>query len=316
MISSCTRSRLIRLQRRRSLIYPRLCFIPRRNVSMPSSPMKSARDSVLPLAVVQDPKIQAALPFIGNIAYVALASGFLMTDMLSLRILLAGGYAGLVAFHMLHVKPLKIPLRWSALFVLVNAGAAALLLADQWMGNLSAHDQALYHQHFAMLTPGQFHQLLKIARTEVLPTGTALTQEGQPCKNLYFIRRGVANLYLKELFMSRSEVGSFVNDVAFQQGQGVGAYGTVVTAGECVVLVWNAQTLQEQLVQQPAMKRNLNHCFASHLVKALLEQREAAHLTSGRWADYQVPHFTMRKTVDVKRPTKRMPKETKKESSS
>mmetsp|Transcript_41157 Transcript_41157/g.46912 ORF Transcript_41157/g.46912 Transcript_41157/m.46912 type:complete len:133 (+) Transcript_41157:48-446(+) len=57
-----------------------------------------------------------ALPMIGNGAYLALASGFLMTDMLQLRLMLGIGYTGLVAFHALHPKPLQIPLRWSFFF--------------------------------------------------------------------------------------------------------------------------------------------------------------------------------------------------------
>ena len=126
--------------------------LARRKLSATRLPTEPSRHSVLPLEIVTNPQIQALLPVIGNVAYIALACGFLMTDMLSLRILLAGGYTGLVAFHMLHVQPLRIPLRWSALFVLVNASAAGLLIADQWMGNLSQQDQELYHEHFPMFS--------------------------------------------------------------------------------------------------------------------------------------------------------------------
>ena len=155
-------------------------------------------------------------------------------------------------------------------------------------------------EHFPMLSPGQFQQLLRMARTEVIGKGTALTEEGVPCKNLYFIQKGSVHLYLKELLMSKSQAGSFVNDVAFQQGMGAGAYGTVVTAGDCTVLVWDKEQLRAYLEQRPAMDQSIKHCFASHLVRALLEQREAAHLTSGRWGEYQVPPFVPRKTVDVR----------------
>lgn len=284
---------------------PPIFVIGRRKLSATKLPTEPSRHSVLPIEIVTNPNIQAMLPVVGNVAYIALACGFLMTDMLSLRILLAGGYTGLVAFHMLHVHPLKIPLRWSALFVLVNASAAGFLIADQWMGNLTQQDQELYHQHFPMFSPGQFQQLLAMSRTEVIKGGTALTQEGVPCKNLYFIRQGVVNLYLKKLFMSRSSAGSFVNDVAFSQGQGAGAYGTVVTAGECTVVVWKQDELRQHLEQRPAMHQNMKHCLSSHLVKALMEQREAAHLTSGRWGDFQVPHFTPRKTVEVAKAEKK-----------
>jgi len=244
----------------------------------------------------QSQHLSPMAPMVGNLAYVALASGFLMTDMLSLRLLLVGGYSGLVAFHMLHTHPLKIPLRWSALFVLVNAGAAAFLLADQWMEWLSVEEQDLYHAHFSMLSPGQFAQLLALARTETLSDGTALTEEGQVAKNLYFIIKGRANVYLKEHFVARNGAGSFVNDVAFQQGHGASAYGTVVTQGNCSVLVWEETELRALLQKKPAMMQAMKYCFASHLVKGLLEQRDAAHLTSGQWNKYQVPSFLPRQT--------------------
>jgi hypothetical protein len=67
--------------------------------------------------------------------------------MLQLRLLLVGGYSGLVLFHSLHAKPLKIPLRWSAVFVLVNAGAAAMLVLDQFGASLSEEEEALFEKH-------------------------------------------------------------------------------------------------------------------------------------------------------------------------
>ena len=72
-----------------------------------------------------------------------------MTDMLQLRLMLVGGYTGLVTFHALHQKPLQIPLRWSALFVVVNAGAAILLFMDEWAGAfLSEEEIILYETYF------------------------------------------------------------------------------------------------------------------------------------------------------------------------
>ena len=160
-----------------------------------------------------------ALPIIGNGAYMALASGFLMTDMLQLRLMLVGGYAGLVAFHSLHARPLQIPLRWSALFVVVNTGAAMLLFVDQWIGTLLTDEElALYEEHFSDgLTPGQFYYLLKLATTQEIEDGKVLTKEGCVSPNLYFIEKGQAKVYHRGTFASHVDEGGFVNDVAFQQ---------------------------------------------------------------------------------------------------
>lgn len=224
-----------------------------------------------------------ALPIIGNAAYVALASGFLMTDMLTLRASLVAGYSGLVAFHLLHPRPLRIPLRWSAMFVVVNAGAACLLIADQWPGALSEEDEELYNDHFPMLTKGQFKQLLSLGTTHDLPDGARLTVEGVHSNSIYFMKRGHCKLYLRDTYAANIDEGSFVNDVAFQQGDGASAYGTVVTEGETEVIAWEWQTLRDHLKSRPDMDRNMRHCFTEHLVRGLMQQREAAHLKNANW---------------------------------
>ena len=235
-----------------------------------------------------------------------------MTDMLQLRLMLVGGYAGLVTFHSLHAKPLQIPLRWSALFVVVNAGAAMLLFVDQWIGALLSDDEkVLYEQHFKHgLTPGQFYYLLKLATTKEIEDGVAMTKEGCVSPNLYFIEKGQAKVYHRGTFAAYVDEGGFVNDVAFQQTDdcnnaedrdririsadssdeiapigailegdtkqsgGVGAYGTVVANGDCKVLVWDQVELKKYLAKRPEMDRNMKYTLSQHLVRSLLKQRE------------------------------------------
>ena len=88
------------------------------------------------------------LPYIGNAGYLALASGFLMTDILALRVLLIGGYSGLVCYHALHQNPLRIPLLWSLLFVGVNAAAAFALASDRFPPPFSDEDTKLHADYF------------------------------------------------------------------------------------------------------------------------------------------------------------------------
>jgi CRP-like cAMP-binding protein len=218
------------------------------------------------------------LHVIGHTSYLALVSGFLMTDMLHLRVALVGGYTGLVAFHALHPTPLKIPLRWSALFIIVNAGAACMLAADRWAPPLSEEDETLYSEHFSMLTKSQFYQLLSLgARQDNIPDGRVLTVEGEVCEKLSFVQKGRAIVYHHKAFAAVIDKGGFVNDVAFQQEEGMGAYGTVITSGECSLIVWNESKLRDHLRSRPEMDRNMKYCLSNHLVKSLLRQREAAH---------------------------------------
>jgi len=240
-----------------------------------------------------------ALPIIGNGAYLALASGFLMTDMLQLRLMLGIGYTGLVAFHAFHPKPLQIPLRWSFFFVIINTGAAIFLLMDEWVGALLSDDElALYEEHFKYdgLTEGQFYYLIKLSKQQHIKDESILTQEGRASPNLYFIQKGQAKVFHHGAFAACIDEGGFVNDVAFQQQlqqneesdeieddniynrartASVGAYGTVITHGDCKVLVWDQSELKQYLEKRPAMNRNMKYTLSRQLVKSLLKQREA-----------------------------------------
>ena len=271
------------LRRKSSTAKRGLSFQQKTTLSSPSSTKSagnSGRDasrSLLPLDLVSSSKVKSMLPLIGNGAYLVLVSGFLMTDMLQLRVALVGGYTGLVAFHALHPRPLKIPLRWSALFVVVNAGAACLLALDRWGPSLNDDDEALYLNHFSTFTRGQFSQLLSMGTKHKIPDGTILTKEGKVCQSIYFIQEGQAKVFHHKAFAANVNAGGFVNDVAFQQGEGVGAYGTVTTSGDCTVIVWDQVELRQYLQSRPDMERNMKYTLSEQLMKSLLQQREARH---------------------------------------
>lgn len=264
----------------------------------------------------------AILPIIGNASYIALASGFLMTDMLELRLLLIGGYSGIVTFHSLHERPLRIPLRWSALFVAVNALGAAWLLMDRYAPaslDSAQHPDGedLYRHHFRdILTRGQFHQLLGLAQRQSIPAGTVLTRENTPCGVMYFIVQGQATVHHGEGLpqeqpqssdaplsstatapASSSKVvatideGGFVNDVAFSQGPNVGAYATIITSRDSQVLVWDTNALRRHMQSRPDLERNMKYCMSDHLVKSLLRQRDAAHKRHQQQSEQQVAQF-------------------------
>lgn len=240
--------------------------------------------NLLPLSLVTSPTVKTALPFLGHGAYIIVASGFLMTDMLQLRLVLTGGYTLLVAFHAFHPRPLRIPLGWSALFILVNASAAGVLWMDQFAPEkLGDEDEALYEDHFReALTKGQFYQLMKLAERKQVPDGTLLSTEGQCCEKLYFLQSGSAKLYHHGYRTATIEQGGFVNDVAFSSGPGVGAYGTVFTDGVVSLLIWDAKILRRYLEQRPEMNRNMKFLVSEHLVKSLLRQRDGARERAAR----------------------------------
>ena len=148
-----------------------------------------------------------ALNALGNASYLAIALGFLVTDLLALRALLSSEYLGLICFHSLQKKPLwvsfaapsrpralrahrvhtvcvlaQVPLAWSCVFIAVNAAAASAIAADRWPGTLTPEEHQLHQLHFAQLTPGEFKQPLGLAERRTLPHGQELTRESVPAR--------------------------------------------------------------------------------------------------------------------------------------
>ena len=263
------------------------------SASIPSaSPYAASSFHIAPEGSSVLAAIRGHLPVLGNCAYIGLASGFLMTDVLALRILLACGYSGLVTYHALQPRPLRIPLMWSAVFVAVNAFAASKLAADRFPSSLSEEEEELHASSFPQLTKGQFKQLLEMGERVVLPRDTVLTREADRCEYLYFLKSGRAKLYLHDTYYADIGAGGFVNDVAFQQGPDVGAYGTVICSARdgCELIAWRQDELADHLNSRPEMRRNLNHVLVATLVKGLMMQREAAHARAGRsWALEEAP---------------------------
>ena len=211
------------------------------------TPFSVRSRAILPMRIVESAFVKWARPIVGNVAYIGLASGFLMTDILALRTLLVGGYTLLVTFHLLHANPLRIPLRWSAFFVCVNFGMAVLIARERYPSGLTEQDEVLRSAFFDRLTPGDFVRLLALGERRELADGTTVTVQGKHCEDLIFVERGIATLAVDGKHVANLERGGFINDVAFQQGAGAGAYGTVVATGRLNVIAWEQSTLRQVL---------------------------------------------------------------------
>jgi len=239
-----------------------------------SAAKSTAGRGLVPEWITSSDFVKRALPWIGNGAYVALASGFVMTDILTLRALLVCGYSGLVAFHALHTRPLRIPLAWSAFFVFINSCAAISLASDRFPPAFTEEEQTLHTTHFPQLSPGQFRKLFAMGERKVMSDGDLLTQESVVSDKLIFILQGRAQLFLKGVYTADIHAGGFVNDVAFQAGDGCPAYGTIKCSGQVNVICWSQAELREHLEKDQSLAQCLHHVLVASLVRRLLQQRD------------------------------------------
>ena len=221
------------------------------------TPFAVRSHAILPLHIVDNKRVRAALPLLGNAAYCLIAAGFLMTDILVLRVALVGGYTGLVCYHILQPRPLRIPLRWSAVFVAANAIKGGLLALERWPTGMTEEDKALHESFFDRLTTSQFKELIDLGERLEVEQGVQLTKQHVTCSRLYFVEHGSATLLCNGERVATITRGGFVNDVSFQPSAGTsrqaGAYGTAECDGRVRVISWDCAQLRSHLDQQPAL---------------------------------------------------------------
>jgi len=116
------------------------------------------------------------------------------------------------------------------------------------------------------------------------------------CGQLYYLVRGRCKLFLRSSYAADIDAGGFVNDVAFQQGEGASAYGTVVADGRMSVIAWEQAALRKVFASDEKLSSNVAHVLTSCLVEQLLQryrreqeeqQQAAARTTNGRSAGDQ-----------------------------
>jgi len=233
----------------------------------------------------------------------SLASGFLCRDVLSLRLLLVGGYGGLVMYHALRPKPLLIPLKWSAFFVLVNASMAAVLVWDNLPIPMTPDEEELHVQNFAPLSRKQFRTLMDLATEKEYEDGHCLTIANQPCDKLYFIKEGTANLTTASgEHISKLNAGAFPNCMSFQRsgwdpdfhGADSEAYGTIRCKGPVRCLVWESKELLHWLMSDEDAELRMDHVVIEAVVRRLLLDPEGAkvkdylRVISQGWAHHSI----------------------------
>ena len=120
----------------------------------------------------------------GALLYLA---GFLFRNQLILRgLIIAGDFVYVLYFYFAPEVPLWGGIFWSTMFTVVNVAMIALIVADRMHFRLDQNEKQLFDL-LQDLSPGQFRQFLKIGREEIAASHLAITQEGRPLEELFFV---------------------------------------------------------------------------------------------------------------------------------
>lgn len=219
-----------------------------------------------------------------NIVHVAALfylAGFLFRNQLLLRgLIIAGDIVYILYFFFAPAEPLWGAIFWSSLFVAVNLWMIGIILAEQRHFALTDRERRLFDV-LQDLTPGQFRQLLKLARQGAAEAPMVVTREGEPLDRLYFVLSGEIGIEKAGRCVAM-DAETFIGEIAFLLDRP--ATATVTLEQGCYYFVWNSEDLKRAMSAKPAlgsaltaaMNRNLAMKVArSEVAGKVLDLQEA-----------------------------------------
>jgi len=226
------------------------------------------RVPLLPKRIVQNNYVKKFLPSLGNASYGALASGFLLQDMLYLRSVVAVAYCGIASFHALQERPLRIPFAWSALFAGINIFFAGCLWKEQfiWLGE---EEQGIYDQHFSsVMTKADFEQLLQIGKFASAEEKTIVIKKGELAKIVLVISGGAEVAVGEGVAVVVQRPGLF-GESSYLRGSV--ATKTVSVLRDSRYVVWEKADLKTLEHRKPSVQKALELMMGRELSRKLGE---------------------------------------------
>jgi len=133
----------------------------------------------------------------GHTSFFLLGASYLTTDILSLRELAMGGISLSIIFQYYRPIPLWIPIRWNALFLLINGVMVASLIEERRLAHESLSEQhgdekRLFNEEFHKMgfTEVEFYRLMSCAKKKTVPDRFVFCTKNKNQSHMYFIING------------------------------------------------------------------------------------------------------------------------------
>ena len=208
-----------------------------------------------------------------NIVHIAAALylvGFLFRGQIMLRtFVIAGDLVYISYFYFAPGVPLWGGVFWSAVFMLVNLAMIGRVVADRTSLPMSSEERQLFNL-LGTLSPGEFRQLIRLARWRTATATTVLAEENRPLAELHYVLAGQIAVQKSGTVPRLLEPHTFIGEVAFLLHQPASATVTVDAGARYVT--WDRAALCREQLRAPslgvALSAALNRDMAAKVARS------------------------------------------------
>jgi len=126
----------------------------------------------------------------GHVSYILIALSYWMTNVFWLRVIAVIGLLFEILYFRMSGGAMHTGIEWDIIFIVINLYQIFRLVVDQRRLRYMKERHLLSQGAFASLTREQLAQLVKVGSLRTLESGTQVTREGEPVKELLLICDG------------------------------------------------------------------------------------------------------------------------------
>ena len=205
--------------------------------------------------------------FIGHFYNLIYIVGFVVKNMIWLRIVMIVGAIFEIYYFVLIGQDVAVTIFWCSIWITVNLVQLFFLLKEKMGAKFTEREKLIHKLSFSSLSDVDFRQLLNIAEWKNADENTVLIEESTELNNLIFITQGVAKVESHDHVTAIIGDGNFAGEMSFISQELTTAQVTTVTPLE--YLSWEREKLYKLLRKSKEIEEGLKTIFNLDLVKKL-----------------------------------------------
>ncbi len=208
---------------------------------------------------------------LGHLANLLYIVGYLVKDILGLRLLIASGLViEIIYSYYISEIPLWTNIIWCFLYIAVNGWQIVFLLLERRTIMLNEEEKRLYDKIFRNFSVREFWKVEKTGFYVDYEAGEILTSENELLDRLILIVRGSCDIVLQNRSIAQISDLSFIGEMGFLSDKPASA--SVVTSSPTRCLIWDKAKLKTLMNNDSRINVCMQSIFTTDLIIKLRNQ--------------------------------------------